>query len=59
VGNVHSRFGLYSINYGTGNERLVEDHLGDRPSVTYAQLIQLAREQSQGSIEPREVVEPG
>jgi hypothetical protein len=41
-----TRFGLYSINYAKDGTRLVEDHLGDRPSAIYAQLIQLSREQT-------------
>jgi beta-glucosidase len=48
-GTFTPRFGLYSINYAKDNTRLVEDHLGDRPSATYAQLIQLSREQTQES----------
>jgi beta-glucosidase/6-phospho-beta-glucosidase/beta-galactosidase len=45
-GTFTPRFGLYSINYAKDNNRLVEDHLGDRPSATYAELIQLSREQT-------------
>ena len=38
-GSFTPRFGLFPIDYAQGTERLVEDHLGDRPSETYAQLI--------------------
>jgi beta-glucosidase len=38
-GSYTPRFGLYSLDYAHGAERLVEDHLGDRPSETYARLI--------------------
>jgi beta-glucosidase len=38
-GSFTPRFGLFSIDYATGTERLVEDHFGDRPSETYAKLI--------------------
>jgi beta-glucosidase/6-phospho-beta-glucosidase/beta-galactosidase len=44
-GTFTPRFGLYSINYAEGNNRLVEDQTGDRPSETYAALIENAREQ--------------
>jgi beta-glucosidase len=46
-GSYTPRFGLYSIDYSKGTERLVEDHTGDRPSETYARLIREARERSQ------------
>ncbi len=42
-GTFTPRFGLYSIDYTLGTERRVEDHLGDRASETYAQLIREAR----------------
>lgn len=42
-GSVTPRFGLYSIDYTKGADRLVEDHLGDRPSETYAELVREAR----------------
>ncbi|MBV9998795.1 MAG: glycoside hydrolase family 1 protein [Verrucomicrobia bacterium] len=49
-GSFTPRFGLYAIDYQRDNDRLVEDHLGDRPSLTYARLVsearQLALEQS-------------
>ncbi len=38
-GSYTPRFGLFSIDFSQGSDRLVEDHLGDRPSETYAQLI--------------------
>lgn len=38
-GSYTPRFGLFTIDYERGPERLVEDHLGDRPSETYARLI--------------------
>ncbi len=38
-GSYSPRFGLFSIDYERGAERLVEDHLGDRPSETYKGLI--------------------
>lgn len=39
-GSYTPRFGLLTIDYAHGTQRLVEDHLGDRPSETYAKLIQ-------------------
>ena len=45
-GTFTPRFGLYSINYAKDSNRLVEDHLGDRPSATYAELIQQSREEN-------------
>lgn len=39
-GSYTPRFGLFSIDYADGADRLIEDHLGDRPSETYARLIQ-------------------
>ncbi len=38
-GSYTPRFGLFSIDFAQGCDRLVTDHLGDRPSETYAQLI--------------------
>ncbi len=38
-GSYTPRFGLFSIDFAHGTDRLVEDHLGDRPSETYAALI--------------------
>jgi beta-glucosidase/6-phospho-beta-glucosidase/beta-galactosidase len=43
-GSFTPRFGLYSIDYQCDNDRLVEDHLGDRPSLTYAKLVSEARQ---------------
>ena len=48
-GSFTPRFGLYSIDFTKGTARLVEDHLGDRPSETYRDLIQEARRQETGS----------
>jgi 6-phospho-beta-galactosidase len=45
-GSYTPRFGLFSIDFATGTERLVQDHLGDRPSETYARLVQEATEHS-------------
>jgi len=42
-GTYTPRFGLYSIEYDAGVERRAEDHLGDRPSETYARLISESR----------------
>jgi beta-glucosidase len=42
-GSYTPRFGLFSIDFERGTERLVRDHLGDRPSETYAKLIKEAR----------------
>ncbi len=38
-GSYTPRFGLFSIDFAKGTDRLVEDHLGDRPAETYARLI--------------------
>jgi beta-glucosidase len=43
-GSYTPRFGLFSIDYTQGTQRLVEDHLGDRPSETYAELIRSVSE---------------
>jgi beta-glucosidase len=42
-GSYTPRFGLFSIDFAAGTNRLVEDYLGDRPSETYAHLIREAR----------------
>jgi beta-glucosidase len=42
-GSYTPRFGLFSIDFEQGTKRQVEDHLGDRPSETYAKLIKEAR----------------
>ncbi len=42
-GSYSARFGLFSVDYSAGAERSVEDHLGDRPSETYAELVAAAR----------------
>jgi 6-phospho-beta-galactosidase len=38
-GSYTPRFGLFSIDFADGSDRHIADHLGDRPSETYAQLI--------------------
>jgi 6-phospho-beta-galactosidase len=38
-GSYTPRFGLFSIDFEAGTDRIIEDHLGDRPSETYAQCI--------------------
>ncbi|HEY9827318.1 MAG TPA: family 1 glycosylhydrolase [Stenomitos sp.] len=38
-GSFTPRFGLLGINYLQGTDRILEDHLGDRPAETYAHLI--------------------
>jgi 6-phospho-beta-galactosidase len=62
-GSYTPRFGLLSIDFATGTDRLVEDHLGDRPSETYAQLIREANlemaigESSRARFERDEMIE--
>jgi len=43
-GSYTPRFGLITIDYAAGAARLVEDHLGDRPSETYARLVAESQE---------------
>lgn len=50
-GSFTPRFGLYSIDYQRDNERLLEDHHGDRPSITYARLVEQARERQKGELD--------
>jgi beta-glucosidase/6-phospho-beta-glucosidase/beta-galactosidase len=38
-GTFSPRFGLFSLDYEQGSDRLATDHLGDCPSETYADLI--------------------
>ncbi|HET7238418.1 MAG TPA: family 1 glycosylhydrolase [Terrimicrobiaceae bacterium] len=38
-GSFTPRFGLFSVDYTNHAERLAVDHLGDRPSETYARLV--------------------
>jgi len=38
-GSYTPRFGLFSVDYEHGAERLATDHLGDTPAETYAKLI--------------------
>lgn len=42
-GSYSPRFGLYSIDYTTGLDRLATDPSGDTPAATYAKLISEAR----------------
>jgi len=42
-GSFTPRFGLLSLDYTRNTARLVEDHLGDRPSETYAALLKEVR----------------
>jgi beta-glucosidase/6-phospho-beta-glucosidase/beta-galactosidase len=51
-GSFTPRFGLYSIDYQHGRDRLAEDHLGDRPSLTYAELVASARQRLLKRSEP-------
>src|SRR5262249_61969968 len=41
-GSFTPRFGLFTIDYAKGSERLAQDHVGDRPSETYARLVREA-----------------
>ena len=43
-GTYTPRFGLFSLDYAAGTDRLAEDHYGDRPAETYARLIAEAHE---------------
>ncbi len=43
-GTYTPRFGLFSLDFSRGTERLATDPSGDRPSETYAALIHEARE---------------
>jgi beta-glucosidase/6-phospho-beta-glucosidase/beta-galactosidase len=43
-GTFTPRFGLYSLNYQMGSTRLEQDHHGDTPAETYAQLIREANQ---------------
>jgi beta-glucosidase/6-phospho-beta-glucosidase/beta-galactosidase len=45
-GTFTPRFGLFSLDYTKGTDRLAEDHHGDRPSETYAALVREARDQA-------------
>jgi beta-glucosidase/6-phospho-beta-glucosidase/beta-galactosidase len=46
-GSYTPRFGLYSIDYTQGEDRMVEDHFGDRPSETYARLVAAANKRQE------------
>jgi beta-glucosidase len=54
-GSYTPRFGLFSIDFAAGTNRLVEDHLGDRPSETYAHLIREARFPSESERIPNDL----
>lgn len=45
-GSYTPRFGLFSLDFTRGTERLAEDHTGDRAAETYARLIREAREKT-------------
>lgn len=42
-GSYTPRFGLFSIDFASDRERMAADHLGDRPSETYARLIRASQ----------------
>lgn len=42
-GTYTPRFGLYSLDYRNGTDRIPVDHCGDCPSLTYATLVKEAR----------------
>ncbi|MBD2576894.1 family 1 glycosylhydrolase [Oscillatoria sp. FACHB-1406] len=42
-GSYTPRFGLFSIDFAAGTDRIAEDHLGDRPAETYARLLRETR----------------
>jgi beta-glucosidase/6-phospho-beta-glucosidase/beta-galactosidase len=42
-GTYSARFGLFSLDYEKNTERRPEDHFGDRPSETYAEIVRSAR----------------
>lgn len=42
-GSYTPRFGLFTLDFMHGTDRFSEDHLGDRPSETYARLIRESR----------------
>lgn len=45
-GSYTPRFGLLSIDFSNGTERLFQDHLGDQSFETYAKLIQTSKQES-------------
>lgn len=45
-GSYTPRFGLFSIDFANHAERLAMDHLGDRPSETYARLVAQCRSET-------------
>jgi len=42
-GSYTPRFGLFAVDYAKSTDRLITDHMGDQPSVAYAELIRDAR----------------
>ena len=48
-GSYTPRFGLFSIDFTNHAERLAVDHLGDRPSETYARLVAQCRSETAGA----------
>ncbi|AGY58184.1 family 1 glycosylhydrolase [Gloeobacter kilaueensis] len=48
-GSFTPRFGLFAIDFAAGGERLLQDHLGDRPAQTYARLVREARNSTRQS----------
>ncbi len=52
-GTYTPRFGLYSIDYQQGAERIPVDHLGDCPSATYAKLVGLFNDAPWGNLNKR------
>ena len=54
-GSYTPRFGLFSLDFTQGTDRQVQDHLGDRPSETYARLIQEAQDLPQDEFQPSDV----
>jgi beta-glucosidase/6-phospho-beta-glucosidase/beta-galactosidase len=51
-GSYTPRFGLYTIDYAAGTDRLPQDHLGDRPAETYARLVREARHRGLNTVAP-------
>ena len=51
-GTFTPRFGLFSLDYTQGTDRLVQDPQGDRPSETYTALVREAREKMAKSTLP-------
>lgn len=51
-GSFTPRFGILSLDYPRGTDRLVQDHTGDRPAETYAELIREARRKISADAHP-------